>query len=111
MIESKYNFKIGDKVILGKHDNEEFWITHMEKFVGTVTTITQVSRLNGYLNHKLWNVDNNIYHWRDINMIPAGNQPATSIGGSALGAHCKRCHDYLPYIDKQDGYTCWRCKH
>lgn len=59
-------FKIGDRVILGAHDNGEDWNDDMDKFVGTTATLIRTSGID--YEHFSWKVDTNTWSWRETNM-------------------------------------------
>lgn len=68
---SKWEPKVGDRVILGRHDNGENWNPSMDQYVGTEATLTSNISENSDPPHRCFRVDTNGWMWRATNMRPA----------------------------------------
>lgn len=72
------DFKVGDRVILGCHDNDDSgspgnWALAMDDYVGKLATITQsAGRIDrdGFVVAEV-DIDRGHHHWRLANMTPA----------------------------------------
>jgi hypothetical protein len=81
-------FKIGDKVILGAHDYNEYntyridWDENMDRYVGKVATLQKShDGVAWYVD-----IDNGIYYWFAANMKPAYHNPDQKCVGCGVPA-------------------------
>ena len=116
-------FKIGDRVILGKHDIisgvGRSWSDPMDIYVGKEATIMS-SYDSGVMAFSaavqgthLWKVDIDcgIHYWREVNMKPASGQSiATAIGHNTSvpinDFTCPTCQNNRCSTSEK---TCWLC--
>jgi hypothetical protein len=106
-------FKIGDKVILGRHDKDsgmDAWVPMMDQYVGKETTITRDAGERGGFVCWYVAIDGGYCFWREVNMSPANGcgQNTMPKGPAPI---CKKCHEVAEYADPNDNFICYRCKH
>ena len=112
---SNPKFKVGDKVILGKHthfsdDRETDWSSEgaMDKHVGKEAVLIQYRCF--YNGHHTWDVDltAKAFFWREEAMTLT---TLTTPAKVAYGRHCNRCQDWNEYIPSdQKDYKCYGCR-
>ena len=101
----KPRFNIGDRVILGAHedlgvDNGGLnWVPAMDKFVGTIAIITHIDTIVLPKQGVCYRVDTNSFQWREMNMKPAYSNP---------NRKCSCCNTPAPHSD-QENYMCAFC--
>jgi hypothetical protein len=119
-------FKVGDQVILGRHDPNPSllgfvnWTIGMEKYVGKIATLNHLFPLD--LRHGYtWGVDIDlsVYAWHEKNMtlvlrIDENIMIVQRTLPKVEGASCSRCHDFNNYAEPNmpDGsFKCFSCRH
>lgn len=107
-------FKVGDKVILGKHQGPQpNWASDMDQYVGKEATIIKVllPPVGGDMSGShCYRVDTNSWMWRGENMLPAVVEAIMK--SPTYGAKCKRCGEWNEYaVASPDGFVCFGCRH
>jgi hypothetical protein len=118
-------FKVGDKVILGRHDPDPGtlfgfanWAIGMEKHVGSIATLNHLFPLD--LEHGYtWGVDIDlsVYAWHEKNMtlcITEGQLIAAVASLRSNGVSCSKCRDFNNFAEsnQSDGtFICYSCRH
>lgn len=112
-------YKKGDKVILGEHQTQDAqgnkiaknWNKDMGPFVGKEATIVGHYYVDAFGNNLYHvDIDNGMWTWREVNMIPVLQQATPT----SYGAKCIRCGDYNEYAssNQSDGsFKCYACSH
>lgn len=99
-------FKVGDKVILGKHIDSNGdpynWDRSMDQYVGKIATVVEAGATGSYEYIK---VDlNPRWYWE----VPF--QKLAPRGSQDDGCRCSKCKEWVPYVEPSDTFVCYSCK-
>ncbi len=103
-------FKVGDKVILGKHIDPATgevhnWNPDMEKYVGKVATVQEVGIFTGQRPYHYIKVDlSPRWYWESLYQKLASRDPLND------GCRCSKCGEWVPYVEPSDSFVCYSCK-
>jgi hypothetical protein len=112
-------YKKGDKVILGEHQTQDAqgnkiaknWNKDMGPFVGKEATIVGHYYVDAFgINLYHVDIDNGMWTWREVNMIPVVDQAKVATPQS-YGAKCNKCGDWNEYVPATKDFICYGCKH
>jgi hypothetical protein len=105
---NKEAVKIGERVILGRHDMNQTWFNEMEKYVGLIATITSYVNADYYGKHRFTvDIDGGVWTWRVENMRLATDVYSQFVQEPAI---CSECHSRNIYIEHRPGFLCKICK-
>lgn len=106
-------FKVGDKVILGKHIDHNGdpynWNPSMDQYVGKIATVTEVGNYgsSGSTGYDYIKVDlNPRWYWEAKHQKFAGS----SRDPQNDGCRCSKCSEFVPYVEPSDTFVCYSCK-
>jgi hypothetical protein len=132
-------FKVGDQVILGRHDVDPHsiygfanWEPSMEKYVGKIATLKRTFAVHATHGYQ-WqiDIDGGVWSWHEKNMLSCLSNIITGfqvgdpgdgfqVGDPMVvkrvvptGAACSRCREFNNYGEPNmpDGsYKCYSCR-
>lgn len=102
-------FKVGDKIILGKHIDPTTgrvhnWDPLMDQYVGKVATITSDYGSGSYGSYVKVDVDNGRWAWEIAYMKPYSRNSQDD------GCRCSKCREWVPYVEPSDTFVCYSCR-
>jgi hypothetical protein len=99
--------KVGDMVVLGRHDAWQAWHNEMDKYVGAITRVTSICEKDYYGKCRAKvEIDGGLWMWRIENM----KFPPPALMCTHEPATCIECGLLNEYVAATPDYVCRICK-